>query len=183
MSKVDKRQITESETARRQAKERRRGEGKRLTRTTVAGGQCTVCWFAADDGAFESSGLLYRLHTLRRVVRWRVDERGDVVGVQFFGRKWDEKPTKLRLAVGSSHRSAARSSSRAEAGRRCGLPDDNAVHDGSPSTCRPARFGTCRPRAGSRCCSAAAAPGGCPCLAPVGTGRKASIVPSLACRR
>jgi hypothetical protein len=71
-------------------------EGKRLTRTTVAGG--TACWFAADDGAFESSGLLYRLHTLRRVVRWRVDERGDLVGVQFFGRKWDEKPTKLRLA-------------------------------------------------------------------------------------
>ena len=82
--------MTESETAGRQAKERRRGEGKALTRTTVAGGQCTACWFAPDDSALESSGLLYRLHTLRRVVRWRVDERGDLVGVQVFGRKRNE---------------------------------------------------------------------------------------------
>ena len=46
------------------------------------------------------SSLLYRPHALRRVVSWRVDERGHLVGAQFFRRKRDEKLTKLSLVRG-----------------------------------------------------------------------------------
>jgi hypothetical protein len=46
------------------------------------------------------SGLLHRPHAFRRVVRWRVDERRDFIGVQFCGGKRDEKPTKLSLGRG-----------------------------------------------------------------------------------
>src|SRR5262245_39447192 len=42
--------------------------------------------------------LLHRPHALRRVVTWRIDERGDLMGIQVFGGKRNEKPTKVSLA-------------------------------------------------------------------------------------